>query len=74
MNLKTTIVTTNFEKTPIVARFSTIRYDEVEEPEEVTGVYATTAMELYFDTSKPSTYSHTTRSGRDRDKDDKGSD
>jgi hypothetical protein len=59
--------------TPIVARFSTIRYDEPETDKKAP-MYASIPLISFDDTTHPTTYSSTTSSGKDKDKDDKGRD
>lgn len=74
MEIKVTPVTHETEKMPIVARFSTIRYDEVETG-EVSQIYATGILSIIeSETTYPSTYSLTTSRGEDNDKDDTGND
>jgi hypothetical protein len=53
---------------PLVARFSTIRYDYSELESELSCSFITS------ESSHPTTYSATTNSGRDNDRDDKGED
>ncbi|MDB4181054.1 hypothetical protein N9611_02260 [Flavobacteriaceae bacterium] len=74
MNFKVTSTPTDLPQTPIVARFATIRYDELEE-NEVSPIYATGILSVVeSESTSPSTYSFTSSSGKDRDKDDRGND
>lgn len=74
MNFKVTSIEQDAPQTPIVARFSTIRYDETSD-EEVQPIYATGIMSIVeSETTYPSTYSFTSQKGKDRDKDDTGND
>jgi hypothetical protein len=71
MNVKKIIQ--NEPLTPIVARFSTIKYDEPDSNEK-TPLYASIPLISFDDTTHPTTYSSTTSRGKDKDKDDKGKD
>lgn len=74
MDIKITPVSQDTEKMPIVARFSTIRYDEVESG-EVSPIYATGILSIVeSETTYPTTYSSTTCKGEDNDRDDTGND
>lgn len=53
---------------PLVARFATIRYDLDELPDEISATF------LGKETTSPLTFSASTRSGKDNDKDDRGAD